>query len=162
MRRWQWLGVSLIVLTGWVSVIAAGVTTPPGAADRRLAVTRAIAWLHTQQRSDGAFGPADENLPGSITLTADVVYASAIAGENPSGDLWKRGGRTLLDALRDLSATQAANAGRAGKALRALGVSGLTTTDPTVAALVARLQTLYDPATGLYHPSQGFFHVLAI
>ncbi len=162
MRRWQWLGMLLIVLMGWMSVTAAGVTLSPGTADRRLAVTRAVAWLHTQQRSDGAFGSADESVPGSLTLTADAVYSVALAGEDPNGAAWSQDSHSLLDALRTLSATQATNAGRIGKALRALGVSGLITTDPTVATLVAKLQAFYDPATGLYHPSQGFFHVLAI
>jgi len=40
-------------------------------------VQRAIAWLHTQQLADGSFG--------SASVTADVVYVLAKAGEDAGG-----------------------------------------------------------------------------
>ncbi|HEY65638.1 MAG TPA: terpene cyclase/mutase family protein [Caldilineae bacterium] len=150
------LAVLLIGISGWPSAIGADGGTPrTTAAPRRFAVARALGWLHAQQRDDGSFG-------GVLTTTADVVYAAALAGEDPDGPSWTPGPRSLLDALRELSQTQATNAGRVGKALRALGVAGYTTADPTVAALVAKLDTFYDPATGLYSPTQGFYHALAV
>jgi len=153
-KRSFWWVVLVLAALGWSLPVSSGEAPPTTASVRQAAVARAITWLHTQQQADGSFGV--------LTSTADVVYGIALAGEDPSDPAWTPAGRSLLDALRALSQTQATNAGRIGKALRALGAAGQTTTDPTVSALVTKLDALYDPSTGLYNPTQGFYHALAV
>ncbi|MCD6289973.1 MAG: terpene cyclase/mutase family protein [Anaerolineae bacterium] len=153
-RTTAWATILLVLLLVWMPLISTARSAPTTATARQFAVTRALAWLRTQQRSDGSLG--------ALTTTADAVFSVALAGQDPAGAEWTPNGRSLLDALRSLSGTQATNAGRIGKALRALGAAGFTTTDPTVSDLIAKLEALYDPNTGLYHPSQGFYNALAV
>ena len=61
-------------------------TAPAARADDP--VQRAIAWLHTQQLADGSFG--------GDSVTADVVYVLALAGENPGGPAWTPGSKSAL------------------------------------------------------------------
>ncbi|MEJ5199758.1 MAG: hypothetical protein WHX53_12615, partial [Anaerolineae bacterium] len=85
-------------------------------------VARAVAWLHTQQRPDGAFGQPT----ASASLTADVVYVLALVGEDPAGPAWTpAGGRSALAALAALATDYAASdAGQAGKVARAVALAG--------------------------------------
>jgi hypothetical protein len=59
-----------------ILILSTLLTTAAPAARADDPVQRAIAWLHTQQLADGSFGGA--------SVTADVVYVLALAGENPS------------------------------------------------------------------------------
>lgn len=128
-------------------------------------VPEAIAWLHTQQLADGSFGlvqPDGRGIP-SASATADAVYALALAGEDPAGVTWTRGGRSALDALATLAPGYVgADAGQAGKVARAVALAG---GDPRAFGglnLVRIIQAAYDPATGRYHPELLFRHTLAV
>ena len=96
-------------------------TAPAARADDP--VQRAIAWLHTQQLADGSFGNATW---GSASVTADVVYALALAGEDPGGPAWTKGRKSALDALAALTPDYIASgdAGQAGKVARAVAAAG--------------------------------------
>ena len=68
-----------LILTAILVFLATGTTPLVTALLAQAAddpVQRAIAWLHTQQLADGSFGGA--------SITADVVYVLALAGENPA------------------------------------------------------------------------------
>ena len=96
-------------------------TAPAARADDP--VQRAIAWLHTQQLADGSFGNATW---GSASVTADVVYVLALAGEDPGGPAWTKGGKSALDALAALTPDYivSGDAGQAGKVARAVAAAG--------------------------------------
>ncbi len=85
-------------------------------------VALAVQWLHTQQLTDpghlydGAFGV---NGKASAAMTADVVFALALAGEDPGGPAWTKNGQSALDALAKLAPAYAkSDAGQAGKVAR--------------------------------------------
>lgn len=123
-------------------------------------VARAIAWLHTQQRSDGSFGqPA-----ASASVTADVVYVLALLGEDPAGPAWTpAGGQSALRALAALAPSYVqADAGQAGKVARAVVLAGGNPRDFAGLDLIAIIQNAYDPATGRYHPALLYRHTLAL
>jgi hypothetical protein len=70
-------------------------------------MTKALAYLHTQQNTDGGFtytapGPSD---PDSDAV---VIQALVALGENPTGATWTVGGKTVMD---DLLARQSPNGG---------------------------------------------------
>ncbi len=119
---------------------------------RMAAVTRALAWLHTQQAADGSIG----------ARTADAVYVIARAGENPDGPAWRPAGRSALDVLRAQAPTYLTDAGRAGKFLRAAVASRQDPHHFGGVDLVARVNSFYNPATGWYHPGHLYFNALAI
>ncbi len=123
-------------------------TWPP----RMAAVTRALAWLHTQQAADGTIG----------ARTADAVYVIARAGENPDGPAWRPAGVSALEALRVQAPTYLTDAGRAGKFLRAAVASGQNVHQFGGVDLVARVNSFFNPATGWYHPGHIYFNALAI
>ena len=83
------------------ALVAAGVP----AADASM--TKALAFLHTQQNSDGGF---TYMAPGSSDPDSDAVVIQALValGENPIGATWTVGGKTVMD---DLLARQSANGG---------------------------------------------------
>lgn len=154
--------LSLFLLTLWPGRISAS-NQPNGwttGAIRQAAADRALSWVRSQQRDDGALGAYGP----SITLTADAIYAVALSGDDPAGSEWTPQDTSLLAALRSLAETQASDAGRVGKALRALGAAGYDASDPTVSALITKLNGWYDPTTGAYgpYPDQGFHQALAI
>lgn len=124
------------------------------------AVTRALAWLHTQQRNDGGFGqPA-----ASASMTADVVYVLALFGEDPAGPAWTpAGGKSALAALATLTPDYVqADAGQAGKVARAVALAGGNPRNFAGLDLIAIIQQAYDPATGRYHPALLYRHTLAM
>jgi hypothetical protein len=93
-----------------------------------------------------------------------VVYALALAGEQPGGPVWTTtAGRSALDALAELApAYVGTDAGQAGKVARAVSLAG---GDPRAFGgldLIAIIEAAYDPATGRYHPSFAFRHTLAV
>ena len=117
---------------------------------------RAIAWLHTQQLADGSFG--------SASVTADVVYVLAKAGEDAGGPAWTKGGKSALDALAALTPDYiiSGDAGYAGKVARAVAAAGRNPRNFAGTDLISVIQHAYDPATGRYHPSLLFRHTLAV
>ena len=117
---------------------------------------RAITWLHTQQLADGSFGGA--------SVTADVVYVLALAGENPAGPAWtKLGGQSALNALAVLAPGYVfSDAGQAGKVARAVALAGGNPRAFGGLDLIDIIQKAYDPATGRYHPALLYRHTLAM
>lgn len=135
------------------------IARPLAARERGTATLRALEWLHTQQRTDGSFDTRG-------TVTADAVYVIALAGQDPAGPAWTRGGISALAALEAKIPTLVGGSGDreadAGKAARAAVAAGR---DPRAFGgydLVARIQSFYDPTTGRYHPTHLFRNDLAI
>ena len=143
--------VLILVLSTLLTAIA-----PAARADDP--VSHAIAWLHTQQLADGSFGGA--------SVTADVVYVLALAGEDPSGPAWTKGGKSALDALAALTPDYLASgdAGQAGKVARAVAAVGRNRDPRNFAGMdvIKVIEQAYDPATGRYHPNLLFRHTLAV
>lgn len=156
-RAWRRFGPAFIgVLIVVCSVQLAGSASAPTPANtwplRMAAVTRALAWLHTQQSTDGTIG----------VRTADAVYVIARAGENPDGPAWRPAGISALDALRTQAPTFLTDAGRTGKFLRAADASHQNVHNFGGVDLVARASSFYTPATGWYHPGHLYYNALAI
>jgi len=128
-------------------------------------IAQAVAWLHTQQCSDGSFGfrRSDGGCVPSASVTADVIYVLALVGEDPAGAAWTVGGQSALDALAKLAPSYVyADAGQAGKVARAVALAGGNPRSFGGLNLVGIIQAAYDPATGRYHPSLLYRHSLAI
>ena len=148
-----------LILTAILVFLAIG-TAPLGTAPLAHAaddpVQRAIAWLHTQQLADGSFGGA--------SITADVVYVLALAGENPAGPAWTQpGGQSALSALAVLAPGYVFNdAGQAGKVARAVALAGGNPRAFGGLDLIDIIQKAYDPATGRYSPMLLYRHTLAM
>jgi len=152
-----------IVVLGLMLNLAGAVRAAPITATDPVqeVIDRAVAWLKTQQLPDGGFGYKGKS---NAAMTADVVYALALAGEQPDGPAWTTaGGRSALDALAELApAYVGTDAGQAGKVARAVSLAG---GDPRAFGgldLIAIIEAAYDPATGRYHPSFAFRHTLAV
>jgi hypothetical protein len=144
----------LLILATLLLFLATGTAPLVRAADDP--VQRAIAWLHTQQRPDGSFGGA--------SVTADVVYVLALAGENPTGPAWTPpGGQSALDALAVLAPGYVFNdAGQAGKVARAVALAGGNPRAFGGLDLIDIIEKAYDPATKRYHPMLLYRHTLAM
>jgi hypothetical protein len=139
-------------------------TAPTARADDP--VQRAIAWLHTQQLADGSFSGV-----GLEGVTADVVYELALAGEEPGGPAWTKGGTSALAALAALTPGYIARnggegglgvAGPAGKVARAVAAAGGKPRDFAGMDVISVIEKVYDPATGRYNATQLSHHTLAI
>lgn len=135
---------------------AAPVTDPTGDA-----IARAVAWMKTQQLADGSFGYKGDS---SASMTADVVYALAVVGEQPDGPAWTQpGGHSALDALEALAPGYVgSDAGQAGKVARAVTLSGGNPRSFGGLNLISIIQAAYNPATGRYHKDYLFRHTLAV
>lgn len=150
---------SLILLLLAVVLLAA-LPGPSPAAAAADPVQAAVQWLHTQQLADGGFGVTGKASPA---MTADVVYALALAGEDPGGEAWRANGKTPLDALATLAPLYVgADAGQAGKVARAVAAAGRNPRAFGDMDLIAVIEAAYNPATGRYHPSFLFRHTIAI
>ncbi|HHK60216.1 MAG TPA: hypothetical protein ENJ73_00635 [Desulfobacterales bacterium] len=95
----------------------------------------AVAWLKTQQNTDGGFGsPAS-----SVGTTADVLLAVAATGDNAIA--WSKAGKTPLDYLT-ANVGSVKKAGTLGKVITALIASGKNPRDVGGVDLVARLEKM--------------------
>lgn len=158
-RNTRRIAISL-VLALWLSVAGA---LPVVHADDPVA--RALAWLHMQQLPDGSFGL--RGLNGSYTpsasVTADVIYVLALAGEDLAGAGWTQGGASVLDALARLAPGYVGtDAGQAGKVARAVAIAGGNPRSFGGLDLVGIIQDAYDSGTGRYHPALLYRHSLAV
>lgn len=146
-----------------VVVLTAGLGAPVHADDDASgAACRAISWLRGQQKSDGGFGVMEES---SAAVTADVVYALVLLGEDVDGPRWTAAsGKSALDALQALSLPTYATSdpGQAGKVTRAVAAAGANPRNFGGADLIKTIEGFYDPETGRYHSSWLFRHTLAI
>jgi hypothetical protein len=98
-----------------------------------------LAWLHTQQGSDGGF-PYQAGYGSDPDSTALVVQALVAAGQNPSSSIWAVGGHTPLASL---IATQDAGGGYT--------FPGNSAPDPfTTAQVPPALELQPYPAHGVY------------
>jgi hypothetical protein len=98
-----------------------------------------LAWLHTQQDSDGGF-PYQAGYGSDPDSTALVVQALVAAGQNPSSSIWAVGGHTPLASL---IATQDAGGGYT--------FPGNSAPDPfTTAQVPPALELQPYPAHGVY------------
>jgi hypothetical protein len=132
-----------------------GTETAPLARAAEDPVQRAIAWLHTQQLADGSFG--------GDSVTADVVYVLALAGEDPGSPAWTPGRTSALTALEKAVPTyMSQGAGQAGKVARAVAAAGRDPRNFAGIDIISVIKQAYDPATGRYHPTQLFHHTLAV
>ena len=133
----------LLILATLLLFLAAGTAPLASAADDP--VQRAIAWLHTQQLPNGSFGGA--------SITADVVYVLALAGENPDGLAWTPpGGQSALKALAVIAPDYVfSGAGQAGRVARAVALAGGNPRAFGGLDLIDIIQRAYDPTTGRYH-----------
>jgi len=148
-----------ILLAVW---LLAGYAPSARAADP---IAQAVAWLHTQQCNDGSFGfrRGDGSCTASASVTADVIYVLALAGEDPTGPSWTVGGQSALDALAKLAPSYVyADAGQAGKVARAVALAGGNPRNFGGLNLIGIIQAAYDPATGRYHPALLYRHTLAM
>lgn len=149
----------ILLLLAAVALIP-GAMPPPSVASSADPVQAAIQWLHTQQLSDGGFGVRDT---ASAAMTADVVYALALAGEDPGGPAWTQNGRSALDALGRLAPKYiGTDAGQAGKVARAVAAANRDPRSFAGIDLIAVIEAAYDPATGRYHPNFLFRHTVAM
>lgn len=152
-RRLSGICALLLILLG-------AAVSPARAADPiQDAITRALGWLHTQQRADGSFGGA--------SVTADAVYTLALLGEDPDGPAWTVNGNSALDGLATKSAEGSVpyptrGAGEAGKVLRAVALAGGNPRSFAGLDLIALVEAAYDPATGRYDADYLFRHTLAV
>jgi hypothetical protein len=144
-----------------ILVLSTLLTSTAPAAHADDPVQRAIAWLHTQQLADGSFGNATW---GSASVTADMVYVLALAGEDPGGLAWTKGGKSALDALAALTPDYilSGDAGQTGKVARAVAAAGRDPRNFAGADLIGVIQQAYQPATGRFHPSLLFRHTIAV
>jgi hypothetical protein len=129
------------------------------------AITKAVAWLHTQQLPDGGFGdkPGKADAQSNPAATSDAVYVLARLGENPGGPAWTVNGHSALDALAaSASAYAKADSGQAGKVARAAAAAGANPHSFGGADIVALIDAAYDPTTGRYNPDLLFRHTLAL
>lgn len=146
-----------------VVLVMAGLAAPVHADDDLAGVAcRAVSWLRGQQKPDGGFGVTQES---SAAVTADVVYALALLGEDVDGPRWTAAsGKSALDALQVLSlpAYATSDPGQAGKVTRAVATAGANPRNFGGVDLVGIIEGFYDPGTGRYHPSWLFRHTMAI
>ena len=148
----KYLLVLLLTVVALSFPMAAGAAADPAKA--------AVQWLHTQQLADGGFGVRGTT---SAPITADVVYALALAGEDPGGPAWTVDGHSALDALAKVAPGYiGTDAGQAGKVARAVAAAGRDPRSFGGMDIIAVIEAAYDPATGRYHPDFLFRHAVAI
>jgi hypothetical protein len=150
----------LIVLLLAAVALIPGAIPSPSVASAADPVQAAVQWLHTQQLPDGGFGVRGV---ASAAMTADVVYALALAGEDPGGPAWTVGSQSALDALARVAPKYiGTDAGQAGKVGRAVAAAGRDPRSFGGMDIIAVIEAAYDPATGRYHPNFLFRHTLAM
>ena len=155
--------IFILTIPGFLvgEIHAAPAENRPTFTQRRAAVLRALGWLHDKQGGDGRFG-----LSGTVmdaAATADAVLVIALAGQDPGGLQWSKGGQSALTVLADLAPGYVkSDAGRAGKVVEAIVAAGADPRDFGGTDYIAIIQATYDADTGLHHPSFLFRHALAV
>jgi len=116
------------------------------------AATNALAWLHTQQGSDGT-------IAGDASRTEETVWGLAANGMSVAS--LSTDGKTTIDSLRFHIATEEKTAGNIGSLVLAVAAAGLDSRNFAGHDLLQDLQCTYNAATGAYN-SQIFNDALAV
>jgi hypothetical protein len=98
-------------------------------------VQNAVAYLHTQQNTDGGFPWANPSLWGTDSdscSTAWVIQGLVAAGEDPAGSAWTSGGNTPFDFLAGMQ-----NPSGAFGLMKSWSVDDLMSTYQAVPAMLA-------------------------
>ncbi len=150
----------LLVLVAAVGLLIFARTGSPRVdrLSRKRSAARAVAWLRTQQQSDGSFG--------SLTLTAEMVEAISDTGEDVRSREWTPDGVSLYQALEDQTGKYMEGGKRdAGVIARILlGVIAAGGNPRRFAGydLVKALKLTYNSDSALYHETNMFRNSLAM
>jgi len=122
-------------------ILIAGLTVAAMAGPGDDAATRALAWLATQQNTDGGFS-GGFSLESSIGSTADAILAIVACGQDVSA--WKKDGRSPLDYLdAQVRAGRVTKSGEIAKTILAVVATGSNSRSFGGVDLVARLNALH-------------------
>ena len=131
--------------------------TPVSAAKNDPTIDPAVAWLRSQQQSDGGFlGFSGKSDPSTTT---DIVVALAAAGDDPA--TVSNGGPSAVDYLRSQTANYAVTIGGAAKLTLAVVAAGQDPRDFGGKNLVRDILNNQDPNSGLFDP-QIYVHAYAM
>lgn len=158
MHRFIVLLIMLPIAIGFMPSSAAATTLArPGllTCTSPSAIDRTVAYIRTQQRSDGAFPSVGQ---GS---TADAVYSLIASGVNPSEV--KANGKSAIDWIYSQTSSLQST-GIAAKFLLALALAHRSTVAPNGFNFAARVEHSYDPSTGLYDsdPTGNAYALIAL
>jgi len=143
----------LIIASASAVVLAAATTFSVSAfTPQTTAVTHAVAWLHTQQGSDGT-------IAGDASRTEETVWGLAANGMSVAS--LSTNGKTTVDSLRSHIATEEKTAGNIGSLVLAVAAAGLDSRNFAGHDLLQDLQCTYDSSTGAYN-TQLFNDALAV
>ena len=116
--------------------------------------SRALVYLAAHQAPDGS-------LDESVGETEDLVLDAAAAGYDPA-TLQSSAGQTLFGFLTAKVSDATADGGKTAKLVLALLAGGRAPRTFAGQDLLSRLQTFYDPSTGLYDKGATFSQALAV
>jgi len=143
----------LIMASASAVVLAAATTFSVSAfTPQTTAATHAIAWLHTQQGSDGT-------IAGDASRTEETMWGLAANGVSVAS--LSTNGKTTVDSLRSHIATEEKTAGNIGSLVLAVAAAGLDSRNFAGHDLLQDLQCTYDSSTGAYN-TQLFNDALAV
>lgn len=140
------------VVTLALALLATIGSVLPALASPTTAAANALAWLHSQQSSDGT-------IAGDPSRTEETVFG-LVANGGSVADL-TTGGHTAIDSLRAHIANEEKTAGNIGSLIMAVTAAGLDPTNFAGHNLLQDLQCTYDSATGAYN-AQRFSDALAV
>ncbi len=116
------------------------------------AATNALAWLRTQQGSDGT-------IAADASRTEETVWGLAANGKSVVS--LSTGGKSTIDSLRSHITTEEKTAGNIGSLVLAVVAAGLDPRNFAGHNLLQDLQCTYNSATGAYN-TQFFNDALAV
>ena len=143
-----------LIIASISAAMLAAATTPSVFAftPQTAAATNALAWLQTQQSSDGT-------IAGDGSRTEETIWGLAANGKSIAS--LSTGGKTTVDSLRSHIATEEKTAGNIGSLVLAVVAAGLDPRNFAGHNLLQDLQCTYNAATGAYN-TQIFNDGLAV
>lgn len=138
------------ILHGFLILVIVAVGLRPAViatAQPEPAIEDALAWLQSQQGTDGGFS-SGFSPESSVPSTADVVVAAAAAGSDASQ--WMADGASPLDFLVSHVEQATEGAGTTAKLILAVAAVSLDTHDFAGTDLVAALNGFYDAESGQF------------
>jgi hypothetical protein len=137
----RWRAVLLVLSFLGMAPLRVAAAPPAGAPE-------AVAWLHSQQQQDGGFSNGFSD-GSDLPTTADAVVAMVSAGVSPSE--WTMEGQSPMDYLaRAASQIDSSESGKLAKLVMAVVASGGQPSTFAGEDWVAKLQSGWDPGSGLY------------